>query len=164
MRPTLRINLAAVGLPSKVSPSIMEPAQVRSTASPSPSNPTWRRRRESIADVVMKVVMLCSPRVFSPRMYFWRSCQSATGPHDRQFTLKENGGLQTTWQPPTRGGERGNLGVEHRSLRCTSRGKHAHHFPVRQDDGFICLPPPTLLASQTNGDVSAMKQTHKTSR
>lgn len=31
-----------------------------------------------------------------------RSCQSATGLHDRQFNLKENGGLQSIWQHRTR--------------------------------------------------------------
>lgn len=35
------------------------------------------RRLESIADVVMEVVMLCSSRV-SPRMYFWRSRGAAS--------------------------------------------------------------------------------------
>lgn len=37
------------------------------------------RRLESIADVVMKVVMLCSSRVFS-RMYFWKSRGAASQP------------------------------------------------------------------------------------
>lgn len=37
------------------------------------------RRLESIADVIMKVVMLCSSRAFS-RMYFWRSRGAASQP------------------------------------------------------------------------------------
>lgn len=37
------------------------------------------RRLESIADIVMKVVMLCSLRVFS-KMYFWRCRVAASQP------------------------------------------------------------------------------------
>ncbi len=44
---------------------------------------TWvaaDRRLESIADVIMKVVILCSSRVFFSRMYFWRSRGAASQP------------------------------------------------------------------------------------
>ena len=67
-------------LPIKSSASIMEPYKFGD------GFPSVRQayaaadgRLESIADVVMKVVMLCSSRVCS-RMYFWRSWGAASQP------------------------------------------------------------------------------------
>lgn len=80
--------------------------QVRATASLSPSKLRggWQtvgidsgRRYEG--RYVMFLESLFQNVLFEEQ----RSCQSATGLHDRQFNLKENGGLQSIWQHRTRG-------------------------------------------------------------
>lgn len=61
------------------------------------------RRLELIGDVVMKVVMLGSSSLFqNVLLEEQRSCQSAAELHDRQFNLKENGGLCSMSQRRTR--------------------------------------------------------------
>lgn len=60
------------------------------------------RRLELIGDVVMKVVMLGSSSFFqNVLLEEQRSCQSAAELHDRQFNLKENGGLWSMSQRRT---------------------------------------------------------------
>lgn len=69
-------------------------------------------RFESIADIVMKVVMFLESLFQNVLLEEQRSCQSATEFHDRQFNLKENRGLQSMWSRRNLEGE--NLCVEHK--------------------------------------------------
>lgn len=51
-------------------------------------------------------IMFCESLFRNVLLEEQRSCQSATGLRDRQFTLKENGGLQSAWQLQTGGGRK----------------------------------------------------------